>query len=319
MKRRKTVFLLFAAVLSAVLVSCAPRYETNVEIGHEHSFVPFIESYDERNTDYIEGDEPFLDGIVFALECGECGCVLPLTDEEVWCTGEPLGRGDTSLTLHCREYSAELPVTVKRVWRVAFAGDSLTAGMGDRRDMQYSTFVKKTLRREVEVGNFGVSGISVTGYGGSFGDSEKRYEKQEVFANCCAFEPDILFITLGTNDAMGWDKASASFADDYRALVSAFREALPDCEIVIVTTPPTGEGNAFSVPNDVITDSVVPAEKALADECGLTLLDANAIISSREGGYDEIYADGVHFNEVGVPYAAEIYTAKLREITGAGK
>ena len=317
MKRRIiAIIMIILAVCAAFLPSCRKNEEEYlVSPEHRHTLVPFLQVYDERHTDYIDGECPFIDELIVGVKCDECGYSVPLEDE-VWCDGEPLEYGDTSFTVHCGEYEIEVPVNVKQIWRIAFAGDSLTAGAGDRREMQYSTFVKKALRKEVDIGNFGVSGISVTGMGGSFNDPDMRYEKQQVFADCVAFAPDILYIMLGTNDAMGWTEASPTFDEDYRALIGAFRENLPECEIVLVTTPPTSDGNAFSVPNDVITSEVVPAEKKIADELGLTLLDANAIIGSREGGFDEVYLDGVHFGEAGVRYAADIFIGKTVELTG---
>ena len=317
MKRRIiAVIMIILAVCAAFLPSCRKNEEEYlVSPEHRHTLVPFLQVYDERHTEYIDGETPFIDELVVGVKCDECGYSVPLEDE-VWCDGEPLEYGDTSFTVHCGEYEVEVPVNVKRIWRIAFAGDSLTAGAWDRRDMQYSIYVKKALRKEVEVGNFGVSGISVTGYGGLFGDPELRYEKQQVFTDCVDFAPDILYIMLGTNDSAGWDDAEPVFEENYRSLIGAFQAALPECGIVIVTTPPVGDGNTFLMPNGVITDSIVPTEKKLAEELGLPLLDANEILGSYEDGFDSLCIDGVHFSDVGAQYVGGIFTDKTVELTG---
>lgn len=315
MKRIVSIIILLIFCLCAVFLSaCRKSTPEPVEVEHTHTLVPFVQNCDERHTDYIDGEAPFVDGLSLALKCEECGYTEPIEGELSY-DETPLSCTDESFTVSCGGYEVEIPVNVKRVWRVAFAGDSLTAGAWDRRDMQYSIYVKKALRREVEIGNFGVSGISVTGYGGLFGDPEMRYEKQTVFADCVDFAPDILYIMLGTNDSAGWDDAEPVFEENYRSLIGAFQAALPECEIVIVTTPPVGDGNKFLMPNGVITDCIVPIEKKLAEELGLPLLDANAILGSYEGGFDSLCIDGVHFSDVGAQYVGGIFTDKTVELT----
>ena len=307
--KRRLIMLAALAFAAASLVSCARDADA-----HTHSFTPTLVGITENHTEYIEGESPYIDGLTAEMRC-DCGQTDPLYDP-LTCSDEPLTRDDTSVAVHCGNIEIEMPVSVKRVWRIAFAGDSLTEGAWNRRDMQYSVFVKKALRREVEIGNFGVSGISVTGYGGLFGDPELRYEKQEVFTRCVEFAPDVLYIMLGTNDAFDWTNAEPVFEENYRSLISSFRAALPECELVIVTTPPTADGNTFSISNDVISDSIVPIEKKLAEELGLPLFDANAILDSYEDGFDALCIDGVHFSDVGAQYVGGIFTEKTVELTG---
>ena len=297
------------AFAAASLVACARDADT-----HTHSFTPTLVGITENHTEYIEGESPYIDGLTAEMRC-DCGQTDPLYDP-LTCSDEPLTRNDTSVAVHCGNIEIKLPVSVKRVWRIAFAGDSLTAGIGDRREYQYATYVKKALRKQADVGSFGVSGISVTGYGGLFGDPQMNYRNQQVCADCVEFSPDVLFIMLGTNDAAAWEQAGGVFDGEYRALIDGFREALPECTLVAVLPPPTADGNAFLIPNDVIENEVIPAEREIAEDMGIEIFDLNAAVLAADGGIEAITADGVHFTIDGAEFIAEAMLERFVELTG---
>ena len=54
-------------------------------------------------------------------------------------------------------------------------------------------------------------------------------------------------IMLGSNDANGWADAAAVYENELRALITAYKTAFPDAKIILVTSPPTLEGNAYGI------------------------------------------------------------------------
>ena len=281
---------------------------TNHGTEHVHSPELNIKNFDEKHTEYYEGERPYTDGLEFSLTCSDCGEELPLDDDVICETGR-IARDDTSLVFRSGEYTAELPVTVNPVRRIAFVGDSITHGVWGT---AFPTYVKKALRKNVDVGNFGVSGIAVTGWGGSWNDPDFRYIKQDVFDEVLAFEPDLIFVMLGTNDAGNWDEALKTFDGDYEALLTAFVET--GAEVIVLPPMPVTEWNTFALPNEIISDRVMPHEKAVAEKLGLEFYDTNAILT--EYTPDGYYTDGVHLSESGKAYFGGIMADKVREIYG---
>ena len=87
--------------------------------------------------------------------------------------------------------------------RVACVGDSITEG-------PYPKNLQSMLGTDYRVGNFGVSGSTV------LLNSDKPYMNQSAFLKAKNFQPSIVIIMLGTNDAQENTYASIdNFLDDY--------------------------------------------------------------------------------------------------------
>ena len=158
-----------------------------------------------------------------------------------------------------------------------------------------------------EVGNFGVNGISITGYGGSWDDPEMRYIKQDVYTNSVNFAPDIFAIMLGTNDATGWTKAEATFDEYYHILLDSYIEKFPLAKFIMMVSPPTKDGNQFGIPNQTIKDEINPRQRNLAEEYGFELLDLREEfedVDDYESKYLRPNNDGVHFTVAAAEYVA---------------
>jgi sialate O-acetylesterase len=98
--------------------------------------------------------------------------------------------------------------------RVACVGDSITEGT------YYSAELWMLLGSKYAVGNFGVSGSTVSLSSG------KPYMNETAFQEAEEFQPNIIVIMLGTNDADPYiTPNTGSFVQDYIKLVDAF-EAL---------------------------------------------------------------------------------------------
>ena len=132
-------------------------------------------------------------------------------------------------------------------------------------------------------------------------------------------EADIAIIMLGTNDAKAWDMAKHSFRSWYKALIQSYMDANPNMKIILVTAPPTMEGNKFNIPNDVIRDNICPIQREVAEELGVPLVDLRAAMESRLGGYDDLLRgdasyDGVHLSVEGAMFVAKLIAEAIKEL-----
>ena len=160
---------------------------------------------------------------------------------------------------------------------------------------------------QYKVGNFGVNGISITGYGGSFSSTapEQRYIKQDVYKNCVDYAPDVFAIMLGTNDATEWSKAEPTFDSEYHILLDSFIEQFPHAKFIMMVSPPV-EQNTFGIPNAEIRDYVNPIQRALAEEYGFELLDLREEFEANPNYKTEYLRpnDNVHFTKAAAQYVA---------------
>jgi lysophospholipase L1-like esterase len=130
------------------------------------------------------------------------------------------------------------------------------------------------------------------------------------------FAPDILVVMLGTNDAKDWAPAEPEFISTYIDLLDSYLRAYPDLKILLVTAPPTMENNRFNLPNDIITNEVVPLQRDLAALLELPLLDLSAIMHEADGGYGAFLRgdaafDGVHLSVAGAQLVAQLVAESI--------
>ena len=318
MKILKSVAAALLCVVLVSLVSCsgnAPAPETEAEI-HVHSYTVTAVTFDEDNTDYREGERPYLVDMEFELRC-ECGDSLPIDAAEVICTDAEIARGDTELHFSYTsddgtEYGGVFAVNTKPVYKVVFAGDSITEGGSGSGQVPYTMYVKKKLRHNVSVTNCGISGISVTGYGGIWNDPLYSYKNQNVWNDVVGSKADLIFVMLGTNDAEDWTNAEPSFDADFEELVASFADT--GANVVVLPPPPSIDGNAFGVENTLLEEEIVPREKAIAEKLGVGFFDTYALL--KESFPEGSYSDGLHFSDNGKKYFAGIIAEKIREMYG---
>ena len=231
----------------------------------------YIDDSDAWHT-FIEGQDFNTDGLGVFLRGAKSGKMNRVEFEVE--NGEGLAADQTSVTIKYGEYTAEYPIKVKKEYHIACVGDSLTAGHYWANE-SYPTFLGQTVDAKYKVGNFGVNGISITGYGGSFSSTapNQRYIKQDVYTNCVNYEPDVFAIMLGTNDATEWSKAEPTFLSEYKILLDSFIEQFPRAKFIMMVSPPVIDDNQFGIPNTPIKENVNPIQRQLAEEYGFETLD----------------------------------------------
>jgi len=188
--------------------------------------------------------------------------------------------------------------------RVACVGDSITFGEGimDRERNSYPAQLAVLLGDKWEVRNFGVSGSTVLRKG------NYPYWDTQEFRDALAFQPQVVIINLGTNDArpLNW-KYKDDYVRDYIALIRSFQALDSKPTVWLCNLTPARAGKRW-VFDKVILEEVMPRIKEIAQRTGLPVIELNGALSNRK----ELFADALHPNERGAKVIAEtIYFALI--------
>jgi acyl-CoA thioesterase-1 len=192
-----------------------------------------------------------------------------------------------AILLHGTQSVAASPV------RVACVGDSIT------RDTTYPEVLSTMLGTNYTLENFGVGRTTVSL------QFDKPYMRQPAFREAQTFNPDIVVIMLGTNDAYLSQQQRDNFTEDYKTLIAPFQSLPSTPEIYIVVPPPVFE-NTMGLPATVLDGDVIPKVNQTATDLGLPTIDTYTILLDNP----EAFQDGVHPNLEGAQVIAyEIYAA----------
>ena len=184
---------------------------------------------------------------------------------------------------------------------ISCVGDSITQWSG------YTEYLQNMLGKNYRVGNFGVAGSAVST------QWFKPYEEQPEFQDSMSFEPTIVIIMLGTNDAHT-DQSTESFFNDYEALIADY-EALPGDQQIIIVKPPPIYDNTLGLNGTALQNDVIPLIEQVASNTSLPVLDVNTALMN----HPEYFIDGVHPNSDGaVTIATEVDQAIILDDYAAG-
>ena len=182
------------------------------------------------------------------------------------------------------------------VLRVACVGDSLTPST------EYPYDLWMMLGTDgYELRNFGAGSTLISL------KSETPYMNSSMFQDALNFQPEIVIIMLGTNDAQPSVKQyNASFVDDYVALISAFQERSSKPEIWIVLPPPIFSNQSGKMDPDYFKDTIIPGIKQAANMTDFPIIDAYSALIN----HPDYFLDGVHpKSEAARIIADEVYKA----------
>ena len=181
--------------------------------------------------------------------------------------------------------------------RVACVGDSITGGT------EYPADLWMLLgSANYTVGNFGVGGSTAAL------DSLNPYINNNAFQEAKKFQPNIVIIMLGTNDANPLIRPNnGSFVNDYVKLVEEFQALSSKPKIYLVKPPPIFS-NGTTPSAEYFRDNVIPTIEQVANQTNLPII----YVYSTLANYSEFFRDGVHPDEQGATLIAnEIYKAIL--------
>lgn len=182
--------------------------------------------------------------------------------------------------------------------RVACVGDSITQGTYYPSDLQI------LLGNDYAVRNYGASGRTV------LLSADKPYMNGSAFQYAVAFEPQIVIIMLGTNDANPkYYPQIDNFTTDYKILISSFEIYKP--EIWLVLPPPIF--NDSIGPNEAnLVQGVIPRIGQVAADLNLPTINVYSLFV----GQPQYFWDGVHPGDLGAEIIAKaIYLAISNRIT----
>jgi acyl-CoA thioesterase-1 len=190
--------------------------------------------------------------------------------------------------------------------RIACCGDSIT-----RKPMKapYSRHLGKMLGDGFDVRNFGHDGVT------ALRDSGRPYSKVPEFEAANVFEPDIVILMLGTNDAASTPDRRAKFADDFLWFVRHFQSLPSRPQVIVMTPPPLMPGREDDRMN-ALRDEISPSVRRIAAEEKLVLVDLQ---QERALADPALYPDKVHPDEAGAKIIAQRVFDVLRSqrTTGA--
>ena len=178
-----------------------------------------------------------------------------------------------------------------KVTKVACIGDSITVGHGVREKAvnAYPALLGSWLGPKYQVKNFGVGGATMQKV------SKLTYWKQKKFKQALAYEPDIVVIFLGTNDAnlsnKNW-KGAAVFSKDYMAMLDLFLALKSHPKIYLCYPVPAYPGDAGRR-DKVMESEVLPAIKKVATKYHLPTIDLFTALSHHRAFFpDKLHPNG---------------------------
>ena len=182
--------------------------------------------------------------------------------------------------------------------RVACVGDSITAGT------EYPVDLWQLLGPNYVVGNFGIGGATV-----ALG-THSSWINETGMGVAKQFQPDIVVITLGTNDANSdYNETSALFNEDYSLLINEFQALGSKPKIFLVLPPPIFD-NVANLSRAFFVQNIIPGIRQVATQTGLLLVDVYTPLLDHR----EYFADGVHPDVEGSHKIAEIvYSAVISD------
>lgn len=179
--------------------------------------------------------------------------------------------------------------------RVACVGDSIT------NMSEYPDDLWMLLGANYNVSRFGVGGATVTL------NADTPYMDQPEFQEALDFQPNIVIIMLGSNDALPClHRLNASFVADYIELVHAF-QGLPSKPKIWIVKPSPIFDNGTGLSTEFFDTNVIPSIEQVAKETNLPTIDVYSALANQP----DYFVDGVHPNSEGSKAIADVIYKSL--------
>lgn len=181
--------------------------------------------------------------------------------------------------------------------KVACVGNSITENWALAEQDKYPAILQTLLGKEYEVRNYGLGGRTLLKKG------DRPYWNEEKYTEVLAWNPDIVIIKLGTNDAKpkNW-KYQDEFKSDYTEFVNSFKSLSAKPKIYVCYPLPGFKDNWLPISDSVITHVMIPTIKQVAKETKSQVIDLHKPFEGRE---DFVY-DKVHPNAKGTTVMARV-------------
>lgn len=178
--------------------------------------------------------------------------------------------------------------------KIACVGNSITYGAGivNREVNSYPAQLQAMLGDGYEVRNFGVSGTTLLTKG------DYPYIKTSIYKQALEYQPNIVFIKLGTNDSKSWNRIYLSdFENDYKTLIQSFSTLASHPRIVLLTPIPAyTQPDTVNITAAVIAGQILPSMERVAYETGVEIVHLYPLFSTYE---THILPDKIHPSSIG--------------------
>ncbi len=182
--------------------------------------------------------------------------------------------------------------------RVACVGDSITRGT------EYTLYLWDLLGSEYIIGDFGVGGATATL------NSESSYMNETALELVKQFQPDIVVIMLGTNDAdSAFNDFEEEFISGYIELIVVF-QSLPSEPKIWIVKPPPIFNSSTTLNNEILADRVIPNICEIANQTGSQLIDVYTPLIN----HPEYFIDGVHPKVSGAKIIANTVYSEIKRV-----
>lgn len=188
--------------------------------------------------------------------------------------------------------------------KVACIGDSITEGSGlsNPSTESYPAKLRRLLGTTYEVRNYGVSGRTLLKQG------DFPYWKEPQFKQSHDFNPDIVTIMLGTNDAkpQNW-RYGSNYTGNLTELIESYSVLPSHPRILLCTPPPVYGTGAFDIRPGTVATNVTPAVLNLASQLKLEVIHLHDWLANHR----EWFPDTVHPNTRGTTVMAALFHSAL--------
>lgn len=167
-------------------------------------------------------------------------------------------------------YAASIQTFAQQKIKIACVGNSITygAGVADREHNSYPAQLQNMLGNGYDVKNFGRSGVTLLKKGNN------PYWQTKEYREALAYNPDIVFIKLGTNDSKAVNRPFYNeFVQDYKELVQSFQTLPSRPRVVLLLPVPSFLEDSNSIYNPVIKDKIAPMIQQVAYELKSELIN----------------------------------------------
>ncbi|PKA97705.1 lysophospholipase L1-like esterase [Flavobacteriaceae bacterium MAR_2009_75] len=182
--------------------------------------------------------------------------------------------------------------------KVACVGNSITYGarLHNRLKNAYPAQLQNLLGSDYSVQNFGVSGTTLLKKG------DYPYWETDEYKKALDFEPDVVFIKLGTNDSKSQNRPYYNFLEeDSKALIQSFKVKNENARVILLLPVPAFTKDSTSIYNPVIKESIIPALRKVAYETESEIIDLYHLFIDRE----DLLPDKIHPSDLGAAVVAK--------------
>lgn len=155
--------------------------------------------------------------------------------------------------------------------KVACVGNSITYGafIPNREKNSYPAQLQQYLGENYQVKNFGVSGSTLLSKG------DYPYASTDAYKESLNFNPDIVFIKLGTNDSKPQNRKflSSDYKTDYLELIRSYQKLASKPRIVLLTPVRCFLEGDNGISNKVMQEQITPVIKEIAYEQNLEIVN----------------------------------------------